>query len=268
MLHLPMHITRHGYYAGLYIAGAGSAVICFYLHSRGAIVLPMQTHYNWIILFLMGHPTAVSVTTCLKKGDFFLSASNSARVKKSWVESEDGNISTAVLFALGTSLGTVLLLEAAYDAQGKWSHVGSGGSAGQSDAEGAAAHPSYSAARHTLLGNHGDRIPVDSITLTTIKEDSREPILQRDALTTLQVVVGCRDGSTRLFTVFPFREMVDGYADIVDTSNGDANLKAEKGNEGEEEEEDKEKEVADARRRDLWNEEGIFLHHRGSRLLR
>ncbi|PWU99776.1 putative telomerase component [Trypanosoma cruzi] len=228
-----------------------------------AILLPMQNPLQLDYFVSDGAPNGSIGNHMLKKGEFFLSASNSARVKNSWFESEDDNISTAVLFALGTSLGTVLILEAAYDAQENGPT-----SVEVEDPLDNLMLKEQQRTRLTLrhvthiLGNHGDRIPVDSITLTTIKEDSREPILQRDALTTLQVVVGCRDGSTRLFTVFPFREMADGYADSVDTSNGDANLNAEKGKEGEEEEE-KEKELADARRRDLWNEEGIFFASSG-----
>ncbi|RNF27381.1 telomerase-associated protein [Trypanosoma conorhini] len=207
----------------------------------------------------------------LKKGDFFLCASDCIRVKSAWDaeaddDDDDTNSSSAVLFALGTNSGTVLLLEAAYEA---------------ADAEDLSSVDDASLAslalkeqrrtrltlRHTtdIVGNHGKPVAVDSLALTAQAAATQDSGVWRDARTTLRVVVGGRDGSTRLYTVFPFRDMEEATPATSAICKGEAGAESESKRNGEEEEEggDSESETQDLMCKDLWNEQGIFFASSG-----
>ncbi|RNF08543.1 telomerase-associated protein [Trypanosoma rangeli] len=202
----------------------------------------------------------------LKNGDFFLSASNCICVNSAWTTEDEGFV--AVLFALGTNSGTVLLLEATYDAEDV--------DALSSVDDESLVQLMLKEQRRTCLtlrhatdivDNQGKPVAVDSIALAPQNRATLEHVVWRDVLTALQVVVGGRDGSTRLFTVFPFRYMGEAAPASSITPNGELDSKEEGKTEGkgEEEEEDGEtgSEAAGFLCKDLWNEQGIFFASSG-----
>ncbi|ORC87568.1 putative telomerase-associated protein [Trypanosoma theileri] len=248
----------------------------------------------------------------LEKGDAFLCVSNRIRVRGAWTEVKRKNSTSSflssssllfsssslfsLLFALGTSSGTVLLIEAIYERDSTIT--------AESEDEGDAIQFMINnnnnnnntlgcmlqykrgvrlILRHSaeMVGRHGRRVPVDSIALTTgpsetvkSSEDTTEPYIWRDVFTPLHLTVGCRDGSVRLFTVFPFREVEHALGEeSINPGKSVRHVLPEEEEEEEEEEEDEDEEMENIKKdekeakcafiKGKWHERGIFFASSG-----